>query len=359
VNVTTTTEVKATQDQVEAFVERVVGDLAGTMAAVLGALGDRLGLFGAMPPDGATSSELAGATGLDERYVREWASGMSAAGYLAYDAGSGRFRLPAAHAAVLADESGPAFLGGALGTTLGMLAMAGPVESAFRNGGGVAAEAFGERFWIDVERFTGPDFEHRLIPEWIPAEPGLADRLAAGATVADIGCGSGRAIIKMAEAFPSSVFHGYDIVDVNVVRARASAAAAGLGERVSFERLDAIDGLPGSYDVITLFAVVHDAGDPPGLLRAARAALRPDGVCLVQEITSGERPEDNRGPVATVLYGFSLLHCMTQALAVGGQALGTCGLPESRLRTLAFEAGFSSVQRLVDGPLDTLYALRP
>jgi SAM-dependent methyltransferase len=155
------------------------------------------------------------------------------------------------------------------------------------------------------------------------------------------------------------VFLGYDIVDVMVARARAAAAAADLAGRVRFERLDAVDGLPATYDVITCFGVVHDAYDPLGLLRAARTALRPDGVCLVQEIASGERPEDNRGPVATVLYGFSVLHCTTQSLAVGGQALGTCGLPESRLRALGLEAGFSAVQRLFDGPFDTLYALQP
>jgi hypothetical protein len=44
-----------------------------------------------------------------------------------------------------------------------------------------------------------------------------------------------------------------------------------------------------------------------GLLRAAREALRPDGICLIQEITSGERLTDNRGPAGAVLYGFSLL----------------------------------------------------
>jgi SAM-dependent methyltransferase len=349
----------AMDSSVEQFAGRVLGDLAATMSTVFCALGDRLGLFRALAVGPATSTELASATGVNERYVREWASGLYAAEYLDYDPATARFALPAAHAPVLADEGGPAFLGGAHGTVRGMLGVLDRVEAAFRTGGGVPLDAYDERFWLDVERFTGPDYAHRLVQDWIPAVPGLAERLAAGTTVADVGSGSGFAAILLARAFPDATVHGYDVLAANIARAEQLAVAEGVGDRVTFARLDAVQGLPGTYDVITFFGVVHDAYDPLGLLRAAYRALRPGGVCLIQEIASGEQLEDNRGPAGAVLYGFSLLHCTTQSLAAGGPALGTCGLPESRLRKLCGDAGFGSLVRVAEGPLDVLYAAHP
>jgi hypothetical protein len=55
-----------------------------------------------------------------------------------------------------------------------------------------------------------------------------------------------------------------------------------------------------------------------------------------------------------------LLLCMTPSLAEGGAVLGTMGLPETRLRALATEAGFSSVRRLpLENSFNTLYELKP
>src|SRR5438094_3418863 len=97
----------------EEFVGKVVGQISGTMTTLLGAVGDRLGLFKNLAEQGsATSAELASRTNLNERYLREWLGGMATAGYLNYDQTTKRFTLPAAHAAVLAQEKGPLFVGG-------------------------------------------------------------------------------------------------------------------------------------------------------------------------------------------------------------------------------------------------------
>ena len=51
---------------------------------------------------------------------------------------------------------------------------------------------------------------------------------------------------------------------------------------------------------------------------------------------------------------------MTLSLAEGGASLGTMDLPETRLRALAAEAGFSSVRRLfLENQFNTLYELKP
>jgi hypothetical protein len=51
---------------------------------------------------------------------------------------------------------------------------------------------------------------------------------------------------------------------------------------------------------------------------------------------------------------------MTLSLAEGGAGLGTMGLPETRLRSLAEEASFSSVHRLpLENPFNSLYEIKP
>lgn len=345
--------------RIEEFAERVLGDLAATMATAFSVLGDRLGLFRALSEGAATSGELAARVSLEERYVREWASGLAAAGYLDYESTTRRFTLPVEHAAVLADEGGPAFLGGAHQFVGELLKVLDPVERSFRRGGGVPLERYGDGFWLGVERLTGISFEHQLVQEWIPAVGGLEDKLRDGAIVADVGCGSGVAAIKIANAFPRCQVHAFDIYAPNIERATRAAREARVDDRVSFQELDAIHGIPGDYDVITFFDVVHDSRDPLGLMSAAHTSLRDGGVCVVLEINCQENLDENFGSVGTLLYGFSLLHCTTQSLAAGGIGLGTCGLPEPRLRSLCLEAGFHSIERVAEGPLDALYEVRP
>ena len=346
------------EQRIERFAERVVSDLGATMTTLFWSLGARLGLFRALGRGPASSAELSARAGLDERYVREWASGLAAAGYLDHDAASQQFALPAEHAAVLSQEGGPAFLGGAYQVVYELLGVLEPLQHAFEKGGGVALDAYGEGFWHGVQRLTGVGFQNYLVQAWLPAVSGLEARLRKGAVVADVGCGTGIAALELARVFPDSRIVGFDRHAPNVEQARRAARAAALETRVSFEVLDAIEGLPGRYDVVTLFDVVHDGRDPLGLLAAVQRSLNPDGVCLILEVNCGERLEDNRGPTGALLYGLSLMHCMTQSLASGGAGLGTCGLPEPKLRALSLEAGFLDLERVWDGPMDVLYSAR-
>ena len=346
----------------EAFADKVLVDYAGANAFFLASIGDRLGLFGELAENGtATSGELAGRTGLQERYVREWLGGMAAAGYLDYEPSTTRYSLPAEHVPVLAQEAGPAFFGCAFfdfstnfGETYHQLL------DAFRTGGGVSQEAYGAEVAESIERFTAPWFEHMLVAEWLPEMPVVMTKLTEGASVCDIGCGRGRAVIKLAQAYSKSTFVGLDVYEPAVRAAEAAAENAGVADRVRFEIRDAADGLGGRYDVITTFDVVHDSVDPGAILRAIRAALEPNGRYVCVEINCADRPEGNTGPLGTVLYGLSLAYCLPVSLAEGGAGLGTLGLPESKLTELALEAGFSEVRRLpIENPFNSVYEISP
>jgi SAM-dependent methyltransferase len=343
----------------EEFAGRVVGDVAGTMTSVLCALGDKLGLFAALDEVGpAGSAELADRAGLDERYVLEWARGLTAAGYLELD--DGRFVLPPAHAEVLAREGGLMFLGGGYQEMAGMFQVMGRVAEAFRAGGGVPQAAYPDDAYVGMARFTQAWFDHRLLGDWLPLMPELRERLERGASWADVGCGAGRAVIRLAKEFPNSTFAGFDAFPAQVERARRAAEESGVADRVSFEVADGSKGLPGCFDVISTFDVVHDAVDPAGLLAGIRRSLADDGTYLLLEINCADDPAENQGPVATLMYGFSVLYCMTTSLAHGGAGLGTCGCPPAMVDELGTSAGFGSIRELpIEDPFNRLYELRP
>ncbi|MFC0542754.1 class I SAM-dependent methyltransferase [Kutzneria chonburiensis] len=347
------------EQQAAEFTGRVLTDTAAAATTVLAAFGDRLGLFKDLAAQGpATSAQLAGRTGLNERYVREWLGGMYAAGYLTYQESDQRYTLPAEHVPTLATEPGPAFFGGVHQELLGAVQRYDQVLAAFRVGGGVHAEHLHPDVAAGTSRFTAQWHRNLLVQDWLPRVPETAAKLRAGGHVADVGCGAGLAVTTLAEAFPSATFVGYDVSPAAVEAARHHAKQAGIEDRVRFEVRDAAAGLPEHFDVVTTFDVVHDAVDPLGLLRSIREGLRPGGRYLCLDINCSADPAENAGPIASLLYGFSLLYCMTTSLAEDGAGLGTLGLPEPALRDLATRAGFSAVDRVaMDNPFNSLYEL--
>jgi SAM-dependent methyltransferase len=348
------------EKKVEEFVGRVLTDTSAAMITILCAVGDRLGLFRDLAASGpATSTQLADRAGIDERYAREWLAALAATGYLTYVPATGVFTLPPEHAPALAQEAGPYFFGGVHQMLTGIGAALDPLVESFRAGGGVPQSAYGTDWWDGMERFTAAWVENLLVQQWVPLVPGLAARLEAGASVADVGCGRGRALVKQAQTYPNSRFVGYDVFGPSVEVATAKAKAAGVDDRVRFECRDVSGGLPELFDVIWTLDVIHDAVDPAGVLRAIREALKPDGVYLCLDINCSDKLEENAGPLGAMFLSFSVLYCMTTSLAGGGAGLGTVGLHEPKLRELAAEAGFGTVRRVeMENPFNNLYELR-
>jgi SAM-dependent methyltransferase len=344
-----------------AFAGKMLEQFSGTMTVLLASIGDRLGLFKDLAARGpATAADFAKRTGLNERYLREWLGGLAAASYLAYDASSGRFALPPEHASSLAEEGGPMFVGGMLQQLPALVGVLDDVVGAFKDGGGVPQSRYAAGMWDGLERFTAGWFENLLLPVWLPAMPDVKAHLERGADVADVGCGRGRALIKLAGAFPGSRYIGYDNFGPTVARATANAREAGVGSRVRFEERDVAKGLPGKYHVITTFDVVHDAADPLGLLKTIREGLHPDGIYVCLDINCGEKLEENLNPFGAMFHGVSTLYCMTTSLANGGAGLGTLGFHEAKVHELCEEAGFRSVRRVpIENPFNNLYEARP
>jgi hypothetical protein len=344
----------------QTFADRVVNDVVSALVISMCNLGDRLGLFSNLARYGpATSAELAARTSLNERYLREWLSALSSAGYLDYEPNSGRFAILPEHIPVLADEYAPQYQGGRFQYLLALFQVQDEVAGAFRQGGGVSPEEYPQDFWDGQERTAPIWVEHRLVQDWIATIPDVQAKLEQGIAVADIGCGQGGALIKLAQVYPNSQFVGYDSFPPSIAKATARAEAAGVSVRVRFEALDVVQGLPEQYDFIMTHEVVHDATDPLGMLQAIRNGLRADGTYLMKEYNASEKLEQNSGLLGSFMYSISVLFCMTTSLASGGLGLGTAGLPETKVRELCAQAGFNSVHRLeVDDAFNALYAIR-
>ena len=355
-----TTQPAIDQAKTEAFLGKVLSDTSGMTTTILASIGDRLGLFKQLAQGPATSAQLAARAEINERYAREWLGAMVSASYVDYDPASERFTLPAEHVPVLAQENGPIFFGGIHQALVGQVGPLNQLIQAFQDGGGVPQSAYDTNMWDGMERFTAGWFENLLLPVWLPAMPDVQAKLERGALVADVGCGRGRALIKLAQAFPRSHYVGYDLFEPTIAEATAKAHAAGIADRVRFEHRDVFAGLPEQYDVITTFDVIHDAIDPRGLLGAIRQALHPEGRYVCLDINCDEHLERNAGPLGSLFYGFSILYCMTTSLAGHGEGLGTLGLPEGKLQELCAEVGFSSVRRVpLENPFNNLYEIQP
>lgn len=347
--------------KMEAFINKVMGDMSGAVVGLMCALGDRLGLFKALMAYGpATSVEFAAHAGVDERYAREWLSALTSARYLEYDPASQTFILPPEHAGALAEEGGMTFMGGAFQLLHGLVGTLDQLVEAFRSRRHVPQESYNENLQCGMERMSAVWFENMLVQQWISSIPDVQAQLEHGVHVADIGCGSGRALITLARAFPKSRFVGYDSFGAAISHATANAEAAGVTDRVRFEQRNVLAGLPEQYNVITTFDALHDIVDLRAGLGAIRRALLPDGRYVLLEPNCSDKLEENIGPIGALMYGTSVLYNLPVSLAHGGDGVGTLGLPESKVRQLCAEVGFKSVYRLpVMHPLHALYEARP
>lgn len=343
-----------------AFAERIARILDDGAAAVLIGFGHRVGLFATLaglPP--ATSEAIAARAGLAERYVREWLAAMTTAGIVAYDAASGTYRLPPAHAACLVPDAplGNLAVFGQHVALMGQVAE--PVLACLRGGGGLAYADY-PCFHALMEEDSAQSVTAALFDHILPLVPGLDARLAAGIDVLDAGCGRGSALLALAGRYPASRFTGYDLCPDAVAHAERAAAAAGLANVRFAERDLAHFAECGAFDLVTSFDAIHDQKDPEALIRALRRGLRPGGVHLVQDIGGSARLENNLDfPFATFLYAISLTHCTPVSIGQGGKGLGTMWgweTAEAMLRT----AGYATVERhvLAHDPMNVWFVAR-
>jgi SAM-dependent methyltransferase len=325
-----------------AFLEELKLTYRHAMTTMLINLGGRCGLFDALATGSCTSAELAGATSMSERQVREWLSAMAVARIVDYDAGTKMFTLPAEHALWLSGKRSTN-LTPMSGMVMGLAPRLDDVEAAFRNGGGVSYDHYRPHFTHAMDSLGRAKYDELLVSTYLPKAEGLPARLASGVRVADVGCGTGHCLNLMAAAFPKSSFTGYDISHEAIELGRAEAAAMGLNN-AHFDVVDVLY-LPNNepFDVLFAFDAIHDQANPAGVLSRIRSALTTNGTFFMVDILASSYLENNiNEPDKVMIYGTSVMHCMQVSLAVDGAGLGTAWGTELAQEMLQ-NAGFHHV----------------
>ena len=341
------------ETKLEQLVGQFATDFGAAMHAATVVIGDKLGLYKALAEGPATGAELATTTGLDTRLVEEWCAAQGVSGYAELDTATGRYSLTEEQVAVLADDSTPAFLVGAMTIVAAMFKDEVAIRNAFRTGRGVGWHEHDHDLFHGTERLFKPGYLGNLVSAWLPALDGVENRLEAGATVADIGCGHGSSTILLAQSYPASTIVGFDYHEGSIDVARKRAAEAGIADRVRFEVASAHD-FPGTgYDLVCIFDALHDMGDPAAGARHIRQALADDGTWLLVEPMTAEE-----GPVARIFRSASVGICTPAAQAQdGGYALGN-QVSDDRWRELLTVAGYGRFRRATETPFNRVFEVR-
>jgi SAM-dependent methyltransferase len=348
----------------ETFAERVLDMLNQGALAVMVSVGHRTGLFDALAElDAVTSHELAEAAGLNERYVREWLGAMTTGRIVDHDHEAGTYVLPPEHAAWLTRAAAPDNLAVTAQWIPTLSTVEDDIVECFEKGGGVPYERF-SRFHEVMAEDSAQTVLSALFTHILPLVPGMSERLEGGASLLDLGCGRGRALLMLAERFPRSELVGYDLSGDAIAFAREQASERGL-DNVRFEQHDLsafdADAEVEASDYVVTFDAVHDQAKPLAMLKGIRRTLKPGGVYLMQDIQGSSHHHENLDhPGGPLLYMISTMHCMTVSLAQGGDGLGAMW-GEQKARELLAEAGFSSVEvTLLDhDPFNAYFVVLP
>jgi 2-polyprenyl-3-methyl-5-hydroxy-6-metoxy-1,4-benzoquinol methylase len=340
--------------------------LQGAVTAGMVHLGDRLGLYAAMrgADRPVTSRELADATDLHERWVREWAYNQAAAKLIVATGDEPvRFSLTPEAAAVLATPEHPSYGMGMFHRLPQTMRALEDMPESFRTGVGYDYDSHGREGAVGIERSFEPWNRAHLLPTVLPALDGVIDRLREGISVADVGCGAGSALLLMAAEFPASRFTGYDISEHALARANEKLATSGLTIATFADPRSTPLPSDHSLGLITTFDCIHDMTHPQQIMESLRAAIADDGTWLLVDIKALDTFAANaaKNPMAALMYGVSVLSCMSSALSEpDGAGLGTLGLSENRARAMAERAGFTRFRRLaIDNPMNAFYEVRP
>jgi 2-polyprenyl-3-methyl-5-hydroxy-6-metoxy-1,4-benzoquinol methylase len=361
--------VSAIAERRDAFANTVLESAAGMMRVLSIYIGDRLGFYDVLAANGSmTASDLAERTGTHARYVREWLEQQSVAGILEVenpdvDGQARRFCLPPGHDEVLAEKESLNYLAPVAQVLTACVKPLDALLEAYRTGGGVPFEAYGEDLRLGQARMNRTMFLQLLGEEWLPSMPDVHFRLEVQpqSRIADIGCGFGWSSIGMALTYPKARVDGFDLDAPSIEEAKNNGARYQLGERVRFQVRDAADPeFAGQYDLVTAFECVHDMSDPVGALRTMRRLAKDSGAVFIMDERVGEKFTPAGTDMEWLMYGFSILHCLPVGMADQPSACTGTVLRPDTMKRYAEEAGFSSVEILpIDHPMFRFYRLRP
>jgi SAM-dependent methyltransferase len=262
-------------------------------------IGIEVGLFKALSTaaNGLTAQVLAHQLDLNAHCVSVWCTTAFSFELLEADESARQFKLAPFIDKILASPGHPRYLGGyvRLGTEFATedfrLCVA-----AFKSGKTIPFQGRGEKFARTIAEGT-MGLQVLCARKILPELPGLAEKLANGGAVLEVGCGTGNHLMQLATAFPKARIAGVDIDVDGLAAARANLRNAGLETRVAIHEGDiAAVAQPDSFEVAVMIEVLHEIAPAlrAGILGACAKMLRPGGWLVIIDETYPATLEEMR-----------------------------------------------------------------
>ena len=296
-------------------------------------IGVQLGLFRTISnASEATPEQIAVALSLHPPYVETWCTSAYSFGLL--EGNEDRtFRLAPFIDQILANDGHPRYLGGyvRLGTEFATEDHRYCLD-AFRTGSTVPFQGRSAAFAEAVASGTN-GLQVLSARKILPELPGLKERLDAGGTLLEVGCGTGRHLLQLTKAFPQARCVGVDIDPTGMKAAKEALEKAGVAGRVELIEGELRDAVPeATVDAVVMIEVLHEIAPEirRNVIDGCYRALRSDGWLLIIDETYPTTLAESRQPefLFPVQTGFEEL--------TWGNVLPTREEQEALLRGAAF-----------------------
>ncbi|NES72537.1 MAG: hypothetical protein F6K24_48755 [Okeania sp. SIO2D1] len=165
------------QAKVNAFSEKMLDILNGSMLSLTIGIGYQTGLFEVManlPP--STSEQIAAVAELKERYVREWLAAMVVGQIIDYDPTTNTYSLSAEHASVLTKVAGPNNMARLTLVIPFLASVQKTIVNHFHKGGGVSYSAYPDfmNLWAEI---NADRFDATITQKILPLMPDVVEKM--------------------------------------------------------------------------------------------------------------------------------------------------------------------------------------
>ncbi len=279
---------------------KIRGFERGFMATHLINLGSKVGLFGALheASEGMTIPDLAAKLGLHEPYLGTLCRTAYHFEILDCDEQE-RFTLQPHLGEILGDRSH--FKNYLANITLSVDLVGKLIEMFpdYYRTGQIAMEGYTPEASETVAETT-KNMHLALAFMVFPKNEALRQKLEQGVRVLEVGCGRGKLITQLAQAFGKSTFVGVDPDSHGIEAAKNRIAKMGLGERVSVENIggEALQ-FDKEFDLVVMVVTLHEIRPEirEKALQKAHQALKPGGAIVILDFPYPAKMEDFRNPM--------------------------------------------------------------